>query len=368
MENVFTPSRLRLARRRRGLTARGLAQLVGIQERNLSHYENGTATPSADLLEDLAEALEVEVGFFAQDDAEELPVEAVSFRALSKMSARKRDAAIVAGMYALQLDTWISARFRRPAPDVPTLEHPARDPEAAAREVRARWGLGEAPAPNMVHLLEAHGVRVYSLATDCSDVDAFSTWWRGLPYVFLNTMKSRERGRFDAAHELGHLVMHGADQRLHGPEAERQANQFASAFLMPAADVLPRGLRHATVDRVLREKKRWRVSAMSLTHRLNELGLLTEWGYRSLCIELSKRGYRAGEPDADASRETSQVLGKVFRALREQDISAGDVAKAVGMPVEELNRHMFGLVLTAHGGDGDGGVGTPMREPLRLVR
>lgn len=368
MEYVFTPSRLRLARQRRGLTVRKLAAQLEIPERNLSHYETGSATPPAELIERFAEALDVQPCFFELDDVETVPVEAVSFRALSKMSARQRDAAIAAGFYALEVDAWISARFRRPAPDVPTLDHPPRHPEAAAREVRARWGLGEAPAPNMVHLVEAHGVRVYSLAADCASVDAFSTWWRGLPYIFLNTMKTRERGRFDAAHELGHLVLHGADRALHGPEAERQANQFASAFLMPAADVLPRGLRNATIDRVLREKKRWRVSAMSLTHRLDELGLVTEWGYRSLCIELSKRGYRSGEPDADPTRETSQVLTKVFRSLREQRRGAGEIADAVGISVEELNRHMFGLVMTAHDGDGRASGPVPEREPLRLVR
>lgn len=368
MDDVFTPSRLRLARQRRGLTVRALATQLEIPERNLSHYETGTATPPEGLVNRLAEALDVQPVFFSMDDVETVPVEAISFRALSKMSARQRDAAIAAGFYALEVDTWISARFRRPAPDVPTLDHPARNPEAAAREVRARWGMGEAPAPNMVHLLEAHGVRVYSLATDCSSVDAYSTWWRALPYVFLNTMKSRERGRFDAAHELGHLVMHGADRAVHGPEAERQANQFASAFLMPAADVLPRGLRHATIDRVLREKKRWRVSAMSLTHRLNELGLLSEWGYRSLCIELSKRGYRSAEPDADPTRETSQVLTKVFRSLWEQRRGAGEIADAVGISIDELNRHMFGLVMTAHDGQGRANGPIPTREPLRLVR
>ncbi len=367
MDAVFTPSRLRLARQRRGLTARKLALAIDIPERNLSHYENGNAVPPQDVLERLAGALDVEVGFFAQDDVEEIPVEAVSFRALSKMSARQRDSAIAAGTIAVELDNWISARFRRPEADVPTLDHPKRTPEAAAREVRARWGMGEAPAPNMVHLLEAHGVRVYSLATDCTDVDAFSAWWRGSPYVFLNMAKSRERGRFDAAHELGHLVMHGIEGVPHGPDAEREAQQFASAFLMPAADVLSRGLRHATVDRVLHDKRRWKVAAIALAHRLNELGLLTEWGYRSLCIELSKRGYRSGEPDADPARESSQVLSKVFQSLWSQRVRVPEIAHQLRISPEELNRHVFGLVLTGHQGDGLAGENGPREQRPRLV-
>jgi len=365
MSAVFTPSRLRLARQRRGLTGRKLATAVEVPERNLSHYENGTAIPPPDVVERLAKELQVEPGFFAQDDVEDIPVEAISFRALSKMSARKRDSAIAAGVLAVELDNWIAARFKRPAPDIPTLDHPRRTPEAAAREVRARWGMGEAPAPNLVHLLEAHGVRVYSLATDCTDVDAFSTWWKGTPYVFLNMMKSRERGRFDAAHELGHLVMHAVEGVPHGPEAEREAQQFASAFLMPAADVLARGLRHATLDRVLHDKRRWRVAAMALTHRLNELGLLSEWGYRSLCIELSKRGYRSGEPDADPSRETSQVLSKVFQSLWTQRVGVSDIAQELRLSPEELNRHVFGLLA---GQPAEVSSAEAVRERPRLVR
>ena len=62
-----------------------------------------------------------------------------------------------------------------------------------------------------------------------------------------DTNKTAEHSRFDAAHELGHLVLH-----RHGPprgiEAERQANAFASAFLMPHGSVFPRAPKFPTYD------------------------------------------------------------------------------------------------------------------------
>ena len=82
------------------------------------------------------------------------------------------------------------------------------DPETAAEVVRAEWNLGEQPIPNLVPLLEVHRVRVFSLTQECREVDAFSLWLRQ-PFVFLNTQKSAEHSRFDAALELSHLVMHG---------------------------------------------------------------------------------------------------------------------------------------------------------------
>src|SRR5439155_17007878 len=110
-------------------------------------------------------------------------------------------------------------------------------PESAAISLRGMWGLGELAVKNIVHLLESRGVRIFSLAIDAREVDAFSMWRGTTPFIFLNTQKSSEHSRYDAAHELGHLVLHRHGEPQ-GQDAERQANEFASAFLMPLASVL----------------------------------------------------------------------------------------------------------------------------------
>ena len=51
-----------------------------------------------------------------------------------------------------------------------------------------------------------------------------------------------------------------------------------------------------SVDYILKAKLRWPVSAMALTHRLRTLNLLSDWAIKSTCIELTRRGYRTGEP------------------------------------------------------------------------
>jgi Zn-dependent peptidase ImmA (M78 family) len=228
--------------------------------------------------------------------------------------------------------------------DVPVLT--GHDPESAAQVARARWGLGERPVSNMLHLLEAHGVRIYSLTEENNQLDAYSLYWHGQPFIFLNTGKSGERGRFDAAHELGHLVLHGDHLVPNRPEAEAEANRFASAFLMPRASILAAGLRDATPDKILRAKRIWKVSAMALAHRLSDLGLLTDWGYRAACVQLSQWGYRRAEPQG-IDRESSQLLAKVFRSVREQGETPVSVAAAIGITADELRAHIFGLTLTA---------------------
>jgi Zn-dependent peptidase ImmA (M78 family)/DNA-binding XRE family transcriptional regulator len=337
----FNPTRLDLARRRRGKTKSTLAEEAGVTTSVLRMYERGDRAPSPQTVQRLSEVLDFPPEFFAGDDIDEPSVDGVSFRALSNMTARQRDQATGAASIAVGLDDWIRARFDLPGPDVPRL--PEADPEAAAETVRDRWGLGQRRAPNMVHLLEAHGVRVYSLVQECAEVDAFSFWRDGIPYVFLNNQKSAERSRMDAAHELGHLVLH-AHGAPTGRTAEEEAQAFGSAFLMPRRSVLADAPRHGTVKQVIKARKLWNVSAMNLAHRMHKLGLLTEWQVRSIYIQLGKMGYRSGEPGG-IERESSQILPKVFAMLRDERMSRADVARELHVPVDELNRAVFGLVV-----------------------
>lgn len=346
---MLSPSRLVIARKRRGLTLTRLAELTGLSTRSISLYENGHQDPSDETLRQLAGALAVSPAFLGAPDVDEIPEEAVSFRALSKMTARQRDRALSAGRITLLVNDWIETRFELPAADIPSLT--GHDPESAAEVVRARWGLGERPIANMLHLLEAHGVRIYSLTAENSELDAYSLYWHLQPFIFLSTTKSGERGRFDAAHELGHLVLHGEYQTLNRPAAEVEANRFAAAFLMPRASVLAQRLRDATPARILQAKRTWKVAAMALTHRLQELDLLTEWGYRTACVQLSRMGYRSAEPNG-IPRESSQLLAKVLRSVRDDGETLATIATSIGITSDELQGLVFGLTLTALNGGG----------------
>ncbi len=261
------------------------------------------------------------------------------------MTAGERDAALAFGAVAIELAKWIGSQFELPIPDVPSLRG-FDQPEAAAEALRAEWGRGQRSIPNMVHLLESHGVRVFSLPTSSTSVDAFSLWHRDVPYVFLNTAKSGEHGRMDAAHELGHLTLHRHGGSVRNRHAEIEAQRFASAFLMPQGSVLGCAPRAPTIDKLISLKRTWSVSLIALTHRLHALKLLSDWQYRTLCIEISERGFRKSEPSG-IQRETSQVLNKVFGILHADGISRGSVARAVHIETAELEALIFGLVIAA---------------------
>lgn len=108
----------------------------------------------------------------------------MSFPALSKARASDRERAVAGGELALEFSDWIDANFDLPRPDVPDLRHYRNNPEGAAIALRTHWGFGDKPITSMVALLESKGVRVFSLAEDCREIDAYSFWQGETPLVF----------------------------------------------------------------------------------------------------------------------------------------------------------------------------------------
>jgi len=136
---------------------------------------------------------------------------------------------------------------------------------------------------------------------------------------------------------------------------------------MPKAEMLALASQCRSVVDVLRLKKRWNVSAMALVYRLNKVGVLTEWLYKSLCIELSSQGMRTREVDS-AERETSLVFKKVFDAMKARGQGLRDIAVDLRLPVEELHRLLFGLTSVSLGITNPAAQTTPPRRGhLRLV-
>jgi Zn-dependent peptidase ImmA (M78 family)/DNA-binding XRE family transcriptional regulator len=340
----FNPTRFGIARKRRLLNKKGLAQLAGVAPHTVVRCEKGETEPTAESIETFSHVLGFPNEFFFGPDLDE--PESASFRCQTTMSAAIRDAALAAGAIGFMISDWVEARFNLPPIEVPDLH--LYEPEEAARVLREEWRLGEKPISNMIQLLESKGVRLFSLAENTVKVNAYSLWRRGKCYMFLNTFKSAESSRFDAAHELGHLVLH-QDGGSTGRQAEDQANRFASAFLMPRADVIATLPRVEHLGQIVRAKSRWRVSVAALNYRLHKIGITSDWRYRDFCIEIATRRYNKEEPDPIA-RETSVVWQKVLRALWAERTTQAHIAEALAVPESEVNGLLFGVVAAQAGG------------------
>jgi Zn-dependent peptidase ImmA (M78 family)/transcriptional regulator with XRE-family HTH domain len=290
----FDPSRLALARRLIGMQRTTLARALDVTAAAVTQYEKGQAHPTLPIVDRLAETLGVPTEFFqAGHPVPALPASGAHFRSLRSTSALERERALAFAEIALAVFDAVERHVDLPAPALPDLDVPpeltAMDVVQLARAARRRLGVTRGPVPNMVRLLEAHGVAVVRLDQDVRRVDAFSHHGRR-PIVLLNPAKQdKARSRFDAAHELGHLLMHhdlDPGSRL----IEQQAQAFAAEFLAPAdeiADQLP-----ARVDWIELHnlKRRWGISLKALVVRAHTLGAFSDNSYQRALRQLSAWG------------------------------------------------------------------------------
>lgn len=353
-------SRLELARKRRGLTKKDLAHNLNVTDRTISNWYNQSDIDVKNL-EKISEVLNFPKEFFLEDTDLNLPnTETVSFRALSKISSRKRDIALSQTVIAEIINKWLDTKFDLPMPLIPDL-HELRNnsttnsdvsiseeyselfltyAQTCADVVRKTWGLGEKPISNMISLLESKGIRIFSLSDEAQEVDACCQWINDRPFIFLNIAKSSERCRFDAAHELGHLVMH-RHGIIEGRQMEQEANAFASAFLMPKKSILADPISHPTLKTIIAKKAYWKVSAAALTYRYRQLNLITDWNAISIYKKLSELG-RTIEPES-IPHERSLLLSKVLTILKNEGLRPSDIAHQLKISFDDFNALTFGI-------------------------
>lgn len=360
------PERIALARRRRGHTRVSLAQELGVTDRTTQKYEKEGAPALA--LEGLARVLEYPVEYFSREPGVWLELDGVNFRAGRAATRSARDSALAAGVTGIEVMQWVEDRFTLPPVRVPSFE--GVTPKLAAQLLRDEWGLGTKPLPNLVQLCESRGVGVLVLPDAAMQVDAFSAWFEGKPFIFIARQKTPERARFDIAHELGHLVLHRfAPVDSSSAVQEREADEFASAFLMPEAllsDYLPR---NASVDELLSVKRIFQVSAFALATSLHKAGRMTDWIYRKVCVELTRRGYRDGEPEGMGVFESSRLFPQVFAADKGGPVSVERIASDLAVPFDDVLTLTFGSRLRVLDGLGEpGGLQLSLSRPfLRAV-
>jgi len=340
MNEIFSPERLTLGRQRRGLRKQELAARVGVSPKEVGRWEKGDCEPKEVNLKSLSRELRFPVAFFFGDAPPML--EDWAFRSLARMTASQRDMALAAGAQAVSLDLWLDTLIERPELTLPDLR--GYSPEEAALGLRAYWGHGYQPLPNVVHLMEANGIRVYSLVHQDIAFDAFSVWHGVIPFVFLNTIVTPERSRMDACHEIGHLALHAHTGGGATKTENDEAREFAAAFLMPSRPFEASAPRTVTLATVIEAKQEWGVSALSYVRKLYGLGRISDWRYKSLCIEI-KTKYRKTEPGPERPHESSKVLAWVFSSP-ESGISRRNAVEHLRIPMRDLDEMTFGLTLT----------------------
>ncbi len=321
MSLQFNGERLKMARTYRGLTVAELAEKVDCQRQTLSMYEIGKSQPADDdTARKIARELNFPVKYFYEHTTS--PISGtVYFRSLLTTNKKYRNEQMVKMGFLSQVFAFLQDYIEFPAYE-PLDVSDNISPEDAATALRETWHLGQTPIDNLVTVVEQHGILVTTFSTSTDDVDAFSELVEGnnaptFLIAYSNNKTSAARIHFDIAHELGHICLHDWGEDIEDISKddfklrEREANEFAAAFLLPSETFKRDALGGPqTIAYYKQLKKKWKVSIAAMIRRSQKLGVITMDEYQTLIRIMQRRGQRKEEPLDDTLMTASPSLLK----------------------------------------------------------
>ncbi|MCQ4143189.1 ImmA/IrrE family metallo-endopeptidase [Vogesella sp. AC12] len=348
----FQGGRLIQARAARGMTQSALSELSGVSSPSISKWERGEQFPEPAALERVATALELPATWFLRP-MPDFGKSGYFFRSNTSLTKAARTIASIRLEWLHELSASIQEWIGWPAVNLPVslsreeaLLLTDEEIEDIATQCRQHWRLGMGPIDDVIRVMESAGIITTREPLGYIKMDGVSRWFDvdNRPYVFLAADKaSAVRSRFDAAHELGHLILHRhltkADEEERYSELERQAHLFASAFLMPAESISLE-LAHPTLDTLQVLKRRWKVSIGAMIMRASTLNLIGEAYTTRLWKNYSARGWRKGEPLDDVLEpESPRLMPRAIKMLLEQGgFTKPYLIETIGLPAADIER------------------------------
>jgi len=354
------PQRLRLARKRAGLSLRDLAERMGgeVTHQAIKKYEDGAMYPSSRVLVSLGRALGVSLDFLMSSQVQALA--GVEFRKHSGTTQQERarvEAAVIDAVERyLEVESTLGLDEDRVELGQLGGLGPVESLETAEQRaimLRDDWNLGLGPISSMTALLEEKGFKV--VEADLPD-DVFGLTCtveregEGPPLSVIVVGRNNhnvERRRFTLAHELAHKAM---PEVAEGVKKETAMNRFAGAFLVPETHLAleaGRG-RHAFAYReIIRLKQLYGVSAASFLMRLRDLGLLSAEAYLN-ALKTYARTWRKQEPeplalaDRPPFEQPMRFEQLVYRALAEHMVSLPRAAELLNCPIATVEVQVRG--------------------------
>ena len=354
---VFDAARLTQARHLAGKTKKEIAEAIRVTPAAVGQYESGVTRPRPELIPVLADTLGVPITFFVSGRPHaRLDASGAHFRSLRSARAWQRDKAVAHVQQVWELTLALEKRVQLPPVDLPGFAggemHSGvdlpRSPVEAARALRAYWRLGTGPIRHLVRHLETRGIVVDAPPGDRADreVDAFSiSLLRPIMVLTANRTDDVYRYRFTAAHELGHLVLHG-DTAPGDTQHEREADAFAAEFLTPRDSVMPDLPSRVDLRRLADLQRTWGVSVDSLLYRCREVGLLSDQAaaraWRNLAQLRSQPGFVTESVSRYPGEQPVMLRQAVDLAAAQTGLTLPTLAHELGWPVSRT-RDLLGL-------------------------
>lgn len=334
MVKNFNGQRLRQARLYNGLSINDLAEIIGVTKQAISQYETQNVTPEFEKMRILTEKLKFPSSYFFQKDIYDVNTKTTYFRALLSANKNARLQQQVKLKHLAIIYQVLNKYLEFPILNIPKFKYDDKlDFEQIALDLRNYWAIGEKPIDNISHLLEKNGIIVASYPVNQNNIDAYSQKIKvegndRYIIVLSNDKNLAARSNFDAAHELGHILLHDWNidieelPREDFKQQEREANYFAAAFLLPKnaflrdVSLYPRDLKY-----YIELKKKWKVSISAMLIRANRLGVLTDNQYQYLMKQMVINNWRKREPlDNVLIKQEPILLNKSIEILMQNNI------------------------------------------------
>ena len=332
--NKFKGQRLKEALQFRGMRMTELAKQSDISKQSLSLYANGENIPPYENVVKIANALEFPFDFFMTEDLCSTTTNNTYFRSQASASKLTQNAQELKLEYVAKLYEVLLNYVDFPERNLPPVFFRGSDNlldadsdnvleqiEFIANTARKHWMIGMGPIDNMQYLLESNGIIVTGFRNVNEKIDAFSQRVniqnRGTVFIVALAIgeKPDVRLRFDMAHELGHILMHNWDDSndsLSKDEfnaLEKQANMFASAFLLPRETFGKEVAPYATNVEFYRSlRKKWGVSMQAMMFRAWRLKLITANQFQYMMRTVSAKGWRLREPGDSPGQLNSTIF------------------------------------------------------------
>lgn len=346
----FNHHMLTLARDSRGVTQAGLATMLAMGQGTLSKYETGVLAAPNEFAVDAGVALGYPTSFFFQS-GQTYGFPPFHYRRRKKLSAKSLGKIVaemnIRRMHIRKFLLSFSVNSNRFIPEIDMDEYQGRSKnppttDDLARSLREAWMLPSGPIDNVVDLIEENGGIVVPCDFGTDLLDAMSQRVDGMPVLFfINQNAPADRIRHTLCHELAHMVIHTTAFKG-DEEMEREADEFAGAFLLPSDEVRNQ-LRRFDLPHLANMKAYWKVSMASIAVRAHRLKLITDYQSKMFWIQMGKNGYRKREPN-EPPREAPKMLEQMVEFHRKNlEYSDDDIAEMLCLTVPDFLR-MYSFV------------------------
>ncbi len=358
----FIGSRLTEAREARGLSLTSLVELLegAVTVAAISQYEKETSSPRIEIAELLANKLDCQLSFFFKKTNSQNQ-DTLYWRSFASATKTARTRAKRRFIWLKEITAYLKNYLEFPDVNLPSPEDIGvpKNPlellnlsswenqvENIVDRCREFWKLGDSPINNFISLLEKNGVIVSRASIYSEKLDAFSQFSSTdqTPYVFLSLDKnSAVRSRLDAAHELGHLILHRniSEEAISSKETlsilENQAFYFGAALLLPKK-TFSEDFRYPTLDSFLYLKRKWHVSIGAMIKRAKGLNLIRDDQAKNLWMNHARRGWKKMEPlDESLQPEYPKLLKQGFEILIKEGIKTSEqIIQEITLPQKDI--------------------------------